>query len=234
MHERPLPEQIATQLRRDILRGKLAPGDSVKERDKAAELGVSRTPMREAIRIIALEGLIKLRPARSPIVSMPSVKEITDDVEVLLAVEKLSAEMACARATDLDIADIARIVADMAENFDTMDPLDMFEIDMSFHSAIARAAHNKPLAEIHSQFLARLWRARFLAAMKRRNRDSVIAHHMSILSALRARDTSAIRTALGVHLDRLTEDIADVIRREHEARSTDGAPDTAPPSSASE
>lgn len=218
MPEQTLPEQIANQLRRDILRGKLAPGDSLKERDGAAELGVSRTPMREAIRIVAQEGLIELRPARSPIVALRSIKEIVDDVEVLLAIEKLSAELACTRASDHDIAKIANIVDEMASNFSTMDPLDMFEIDMRFHAAIATAAHNEPLAEIHSRFLARLWRARFLAAVKRRNRASVIAHHTAILTALRNRDIIAIREAIDIHLSRLTEDIVEVIRSEQDAR----------------
>jgi len=63
MPDQTLPEKLANQLRRDILRGRLVPGDSLKERDQAAELGVSRTPMREAIRIVAREGLITLRPA---------------------------------------------------------------------------------------------------------------------------------------------------------------------------
>jgi DNA-binding GntR family transcriptional regulator len=229
MPDPTLPEQIADHLRRDILRGRLAPGDSLKEREKAAELGVSRTPMREAIRIIALEGLITLRPARSPIVAMPDVKDITDDVEVLLAVEKLSGELACQRATDADVATIAEIVQQMTDRFDTMDAIDRFEIDMRFHTAIAQAAHNVPLAEIHSRFLARLWRARFLAAIKRRNRSSVIQDHANILAALRTRDATATRLAIGTHLDRLTEDIAEVIRREHEhsARSRQGG-DTPP------
>ncbi|MGB3243191.1 MAG: GntR family transcriptional regulator [Sulfitobacter sp.] len=216
MQEQTLPEQIANQLRRDILRGKLAPGDSLKERDKAGELGVSRTPMREAIRIVAREGLIKLRPARSPIVAIPDVKEITDDVEVLLAVEKLSGELACERASESDIDGIAEIVQRMSDNFEVMDPLDMFEIDMSFHAAIAKASHNKPLAEIHSRFLARLWRARFLSAVQRRNRSNVIEHHTNILVALRNRDAAAFRAAISVHLDRLTADISEVILRECE------------------
>ena len=216
MTDQTLPEKIANQLRRDILRGKLMPGDSLKERDKAADLGVSRTPMREAIRIIAREGLITLRPSRSPIVAMPDVKAVTDDVEVLLSVEKLSGKLACERATDADIDGIATITQHMDDNFDTMDPLGMFEIDMSFHSELAKASHNKPLAEIHDRFLARLWRARFLAAVKRRNRASVIEHHNAILAALRARDAVAIDAAISTHLDRLTEDISDVIRREHQ------------------
>jgi DNA-binding GntR family transcriptional regulator len=214
-----LAAQIANQLRRDILQGKLPPGASIKERDNAAEMGVSRTPLREAIRILATEGLIELRPARSPIVSVPTIKQISDDVEVLLAVEKLSGELACERATEADIAGIEAIVADMAERFDTADPLDMFETDMSFHTALAKAAHNVPLADIHSKFLARLWRARYLAAMQRRNRERVIDHHSEIAAALRARDAVAIRVNIGTHLDKLREDIVRMIRQEIEANS---------------
>ncbi|KMK66712.1 GntR family transcriptional regulator [Puniceibacterium sp. IMCC21224] len=226
MTEKILAEQIASQLRRDILRGKLPPGASVKERDNAAELGVSRTPLREAIRILSKEGLIELRPARSPIVSMPSLRQISDDVEVLLAVEKLSGELACIRATDAEIEAILAIVEDMSERFETADPLDLFETDMSFHSAIAVASHNAPLAEIHKTFLARLWRARFLSAVKRRNRERVIDHHSMIAQALRARNPLALRDSLGVHLDRLAQDILEVISLE--IASASGSDDDSP------
>jgi len=220
MTEQPiLAEHIANQLRRDILRGKLKPGASIKERDNAAEMGVSRTPLREAIRILAKEGLVDLRPARSPIVSVPSVKQVSDDVEVLLAVEILSGELACVRASDEDIAGLVAILDEMLEKFDSPDPLDLFEIDMAFHSAIARAAHNAPLAEIHRTFLRRLWRGRFLAAVKRRNRVRVISHHTGIVNALRARDPEAMRTAILTHMCNLQSDIVDTISQETDAAS---------------
>lgn len=223
MTEKNLAEDIANQLRRKILQGSLPPGSSIKERDNAAEIGVSRTPLREAIRMLATEGLVELRPARSPIVSVPTIKQISDDVEVLLAVEKLSGELACQRATEEDIAGLENIVADMSARFDTADALDMFETDMSFHSALARAAHNEPLAEIHHRFLARLWRARYLAAVQRRNRERVIDHHSQIVAALRARDSQAIRHAIGIHLDRLRDDIVHMITMEQTAAGAAGA-----------
>lgn len=219
MTQKILAAQIANQLRRDILQGKLPPGSTIKERDNAAEMGVSRTPLREAIRILATEGLVELRPARSPIVSIPTIKQVSDDVEVLLAVEMLSGEWACARATDAEINAIAAIVDDMAARFDTADPLDMFETDMGFHSAIAQAAHNVPLAEMHHKFLARLWRARYLAAMQRRNRERVIEHHTDIVAALRSRDPQAIRDAIGKHLENLSADIVRMIKQELENAS---------------
>lgn len=214
MKDQVLASQIAHQLRRNILLGKLQPGSTIKERDNATELGVSRTPLREAIRILATEGLVELRTARSPIVSVPTIKQIADDVEVLLSVEQLSGELACVRATEQDISNLRQIVDKMDKGFETVDPLDMFEIDMSFHRAIAEASHNASLAEIHGTFLARLWRARYLAAVQRRNRSRVIDHHSEIVSALDARDAPRVRIAIQTHLGNLREDIVRLIEQE--------------------
>ena len=214
MTDETLPEQIARHLRRDILRGKLAPGATIKERDNAAELGVSRTPMREAIRILAKEGLVILRPARSPIVAEPSVKEISDQVEVLLALEKLAAELACRNATESDLANIQSLLDYMAAHFEDTDPLDMFETDMAFHSAIATASHNDVIVSMHRTLMERLWRARYLAARKSRNRDRVISHHSAIVDALRARNGDAAIAAIERHLGHLDRDVRSVIERE--------------------
>ncbi|MEC9198592.1 MAG: GntR family transcriptional regulator [Pseudomonadota bacterium] len=222
MIEETLAEQIARQLRRDILRGKLAPGSSIKERDNAAEMGVSRTPMREAIRILAKEGLVILRPARSPIVAEPSIKEISDQVAVLLALEKLSAELACKNATEEDLAELERIQEYVDLNFDGSDPLDMFEVDMSFHSAIARASGNDVIADMHRTLLERLWRARYLAARRRRNRARVVLQHGAILDALKARDRVAALEAIEAHLGHLEHDIREVIEQEAEANMVSG------------
>jgi DNA-binding GntR family transcriptional regulator len=199
--------EIAVKLRRDILRGKLAPGALVKERDHAAEYGVSRSPLREAIRILAMERLIVLRPSRSPRVANPTFHEIADEVLVLLVLEKLSAELACQRATEADFAQIRAICDRMNAMTDEADHLDLFEVDMSFHTAVARASHNPALAETHQTYLARLWRARYLAASQKRNRQRVRDHHEAILAALEARNVEAVRTAIDAHLGQLSDDI---------------------------
>jgi DNA-binding GntR family transcriptional regulator len=217
MAEETLPEQIARQLRRDILRGKLPPGTTIKERDNAAELGVSRTPMREAIRILAQEGLVILRPARSPIVAQPSIKEISDQVTVLIALEKLSLELACVHATEAEIDDLAATMDYMDKNFETADPLDMFEVDMGFHHALAVMSHNDVIAELHQTLMERLWRARYMAARRRRNRERVIVQHGAIVDALRARDRAAALVAIEAHLGHLDRDIRNVLEQEAEA-----------------
>jgi len=203
MPDLTLSEQIAQTLRRDILRGKLAPGDSIKERDNAAEMGVSRTPMREAIRILAKEGLVLLRPSRSPIVANPSLEEITDSIEVLACLELKSAQLACERATDRELRDIQAIQEHMEAVYDTVDPVDVFEIDMSFHIAIARASHNASMAETHNAYLSRLWRARYLSAIRKRSRDRVLSQHREIVRGLLARDPDLVTREIGSHLEHL-------------------------------
>ncbi|AUC52071.1 MAG: GntR family transcriptional regulator [Sagittula sp.] len=209
MAEETLPEQIANRLRRDILRGVLPPGTAVKERDHAGELGVSRTPMREAIRILAKEGLVILRPARSPIVAQPSFEDVAHNIEVMTALELLSARLACERASDAEIDHISDVAARMAREYDKLDKLEVFEIDMSFHRAIAEAAGNPVLAEMHRALLARLWRARYLSASRKHARDRVLDQHAAIVQGLRARDVAEVEKSLRAHLDHLLINVAD-------------------------
>jgi len=214
MSEPSLPEQIANELRRDILRGTLVPGAPLKERDRALEMGVSRTPMREAIRILSQEGLVVLRPARSPLVADPPLSDIMDHVIVLRALEELSGELACTNATEEDLDKLRAINAKFESEFYTADRLVSFETDMSFHMAIARASHNNALADTHRSFLARLWRARFLTSTRRRNRQTVLEQHAALLDALCRRDRAALKTAFDAHLGHLADDIRKVFEKE--------------------
>ncbi|MBD3678780.1 MAG: GntR family transcriptional regulator [Rhodobacteraceae bacterium] len=214
MADKVLAEQIAARLRREILRGKFPPGASIKERDNAIEMGVSRTPMREAIRILAKEGLIVLRHSRSPIVAQPTPKEISDAVDVLLALEYLSADLACRNATDNELAKIRSIHERIAENYNILDPLDLFELDMMLHDSIAQSTHNDAFLATYRSYLERLWRARFLSARQKRNRELVIAEHSAIVEAVEARDTEATKKAIDGHLGRLASNILPVIEEE--------------------
>lgn len=223
MSSKALVNGIVTQLRRDILRGVLKPGDPVKERDKAAEMGVSRTPMREAIRVLSEEGLVTLRHARSPIVSIPDPKTASDQTEVLVTLEKLSAKLACRHATQTELEKVEAILDDMTNNFFKVDAITMFEADMSFHSAIAEASHNASLSETHTLYLQRLWYPRYLAASKRRSRDRVISEHTDVMTALKSRDENAAQAAIETHLLNLTGDIVEQVNL---INQNNGSPDT--------
>lgn len=204
-----LPDQIAAQLRRDILNGKFAPGTTIKERDNALDMGVSRTPMREAIRILANEGLVVLRPARSPIVAEPSFKQIADNIEVLTALELLSADLACQNASDAQIAHIVALNDRFASVYDSLDRVELFELDMGFHIAIAEASNNAVLAETHRAILARMWRARFLSARRKTSRGRVLTQHNLITDGLKHRDAQRVRVNLQDHLEHLLVNVRD-------------------------
>ncbi|MBD9528153.1 MULTISPECIES: GntR family transcriptional regulator [Paracoccus] len=214
MTEDSLAEAIAYELRREILRGNLPPGATIKERDNAERQGVSRTPMREAIRILAKEGLVQLRPLRSPIVADPSLAEIIDQIRVLHALELLSGELACEKATEGEISAIGALKDRIEEIYGEADTLDVFELDMQFHSAIVAASHNAALAETHASYMARLWRARYLSARRKLSRGRVLRQHKAIHAALHARDVAAIKAEIGAHLGAMIANIEDHFREE--------------------
>ena len=219
MSKETLAEQIADRLRRDILRGVLAPGASIKERDIADDMGVSRTPIRESIRILAQEGLVALRPSRSPIVTISDHIEVAEQTVVLIELEKLSARLACKNASDAQFDHMSHLVDEIATNYDNGDPVDLFELDMAFHTAIAQASGNRSLADTHGTFLRRLWRARYLAAVARRKGTRIVDEHGAILEALRAGDEHAAEAAVKNHLWRLAEDIREIVGQDAERQT---------------
>jgi DNA-binding GntR family transcriptional regulator len=189
------------------LQGDFPPGQPIKERDQAAVMKVSRTPMREAVRILSQEGLVILRAARSPIVADPSFEEISQVIDVLTTLETRCGVLACTDASDEEIEEIVALDAKMQSSVGEIDSLDLFEIDMEFHMAIARASHNSVLAETHRSFVQRLWRARYLSTLN----DGAITNsqnlHAQISKALKARDVDAIHAKISEHLADLTSNI---------------------------
>jgi len=204
------------ELRRDILRGTIRPGDVIKERDTSAKMGVSRTPLREAIRILADEGLIELRPSRSPIVAQPSFKELCDSVEVLITLETLAGELVCSQGTDAGLARILDANEKMRDKWDMAERIDIFEMDMVVHREIAIASENIALERTHRAYLARLWRARYLASLRRTDREQVWQQHVVFVDALMKRDAAAYRAGIQEHLGRMYSDFR--VALEAEAR----------------
>ena len=212
-----IPTAIADQLRREILNGDLAPGTQIKERDNADRLGISRTPLREAVRILAKEGLVILRPLRSPIVAAPSLDEVRDEIAVMRMLELMSGELACQNATPAEIAHIRDLAQQVAALYDSGDKVDVFGLDMAMHQAIVAASHNAALARTHREYLQRLWRIRFLSAQKRHNSDRTLGDHAGIVEALTRRDPVEIRRRIDNHMTGMLGNIEDHFRAEGRA-----------------
>ena len=216
-----LADEAADKLREYILLGKLAPGTAIPERDLAEALGVSRTPLREALRLLEIEGLVEYSATRRPRVADPSLHELTPYISVLGALEALAGETACAEATMAEVAEIVRLGARMSKGSETLEPLEFFQLDMQFHAAIVEASRNEPLIETHRQYNARLWRARFLSSQQVDRRGNTLSEHAQITDALQKREAAATRRALRDHLKSTIENIERLHAKSSEAKSED-------------
>lgn len=215
-----LAEEAAETLRTLILLEKLAPGAPIPERDLAEALGVSRTPLREAMRVLEAEGLIEYSQTRRPRVAAPTLEELAHDLSVLGALEGLAGEQACACADAKEIAEVEALCAKMVAASDVLPALEFFETDMAFHQAIVRASHNPSLIETHRQYNARLWRARFISSRQRPNRARTLAQHQDIADALKARDAAASAAALREHLRTAVSNIDTALQEQATQRET--------------
>ncbi len=213
---RSLAERAADTLRESILLGKLPPGVAVPERELADALSVSRTPLKEALRILENEGLIVYGPTRRPRVADPSLDELAQSLAVLGALEALAGELACKNATDAEIAGVADLEERMRSADESTEPLQFFRWDMDFHQTIVGAARNAPLLESHRTYNARLWRARFISSKMRAARNATLGQHEDILAALQARDGPACARHMRRHLEVAIANIA-VAQRKLEA-----------------
>ena len=186
-------ETVAERLRDMIAQNVLQPGARIRERAIGEALQVSRTPMREALRILAAERLVELLPNRGAVVCDPSPQEIRDLLGVLAALEALAGEQAATAASDAEIAEIRAA-------FERQDRLAYFKLNQAIHRAIVAAAHNAPLAEMHALLNARLYRVRYQSNLNNAKWHSAIEEHEQILAALTARDSAALARILRAHL----------------------------------
>ena len=202
---KPLPrqslaERIADELRDLVLLEKPAPGSNIPERETATALGVSRTPLRESLRILASEGLVHIEPNRPPRVADPSISVLADLLEVLGTLESLAGELACNNATDQRVGQISKLESTMRKVSDKSDPLEFFQLDMQFHQLIVESSCNESLIKTHKKYNAQLWRARFISSRQRVNRPGTLEQHEAIINALIKRDSVACADALKQHL----------------------------------
>jgi len=200
LERKSLAQQAADKLRELILLERLEPGTVIPEREVAHALGVSRTPLREALRLLAAEGLVEVAPSRPPRVVNPTLQELEHLLQIQGALEGLAGELACDAASDTELEHIVALEQKMRKLSEQGNALRFFECDMEFHRTIVEAAHNPPLSDTHAAYHARLWRARFISSRRRVNRKGTLAQHQRIADALLARNPRKASQALRQHL----------------------------------
>lgn len=197
---RNLHEAAAHRLREMILHGELAPGARLNEREITALLGVSRTPLREATRMLAAEGLVELLPNRGARVAALNVDTIRNTLQVMGALEALAGELACVRATDDAIAEIRATHYEMLADHARGDLARYFRRNQKIHLMIIDAAGNAVLSQQYRQLNGQVQRVRYMANLSRARWNQAIREHEDILAALVARDAPQLKALLADHL----------------------------------
>jgi DNA-binding GntR family transcriptional regulator len=197
---RPLHEEAADRLRDLIVQGRLAAGSRLNERLLAAQLGVSRTPLREAFKVLATEGLVELLPNRGAIVSQMDPVRLSESLAVMGALEALAGELACANATDAQLNEIRALHYEMLAYHARGDLAGYFKFNQAIHLKLVKYSGNSTLYNVYRQMNGNVRRARYMANLSKERWDAAVREHDEILAALGARDVKRIKALLSDHL----------------------------------
>src|SRR5215213_8913819 len=206
-----LHEQAAARLRTLIVRGDLAPGEPLMEVELSGLLDVSRTPLREALKLLATEGLVELRLNRSAVVAPLRRDEITELFEAVSGIERIAAELATARMTARDLQKLHDLHERMECFHEAGELRDYFNLNQKIHNFIVACARNNALKATHETLMARVERARFLALSSRARWDESVREHAEILQALEKREAESAGKLLAHHVQRTGQVVNDVL-----------------------
>lgn len=195
-----LHERIAERLRERIIDGRLLPGAHLNERVLCEQLQVSRTPLREAFRMLAGEGVIHLIPNRGAVVATLDRAEVDHAFELMASLEALSGELAAQRATEAEIQAVRRLQTAMEQAHTRHDLARYYRINRDIHTLLVRSARNPVLAETHERLNARLQALRFRSNLNRDKWDAAVAEHARMVELLEARDARGLSALMRRHL----------------------------------
>ncbi len=199
--QRPsLHDELVARMRDLIIEGELVPGARVQERALCERFGVSRTPLREALKVLASEGLLDLLPNRGAMVARLTVADLDELFPVMGALEALAGELACSRITDEELAEIRAVHYQMVLHYKRGELAPYFRLNQRIHEKIVEVARNATLANLYRGLAGRVRRARYVANMSRQRWDRAVAEHEQILAALDARDGPRLADLLKMHL----------------------------------
>jgi DNA-binding GntR family transcriptional regulator len=196
----PLHIQAVQRLRQMLIENRVAPGAKLNERALSEELKVSRTPLREAIKMLAAEGLVELLPNRGAIALALSEADVLNTFEVMAGLEAQSGELAAQRITDAELAEVKAMHFEMLAAYTRRDLPNYYRLNAAIHNAINAAAKNPVLTTTYQQVNARLQALRFSSNNDEDKWLAAMQEHEQMINALTARDAAAMRRVLMAHL----------------------------------
>jgi DNA-binding GntR family transcriptional regulator len=212
-----LHDEIVAALRALILEGALAPGERIIETDLCTRLNVSRTPLREALKVLAAERLVELRPNRSSVVAEIRPDDIAAMFEILPSLEALVGELVCARISNIELEELEAMHERLAAFYRKKDRSGYFRQNQQIHLQLAELTRNPALYETYSAFAAKVERARYTANYDKLRWEESMNEHEAIMRALRARNGELLSRRLREHNIRTGTIVIDQLRKLQEA-----------------
>jgi len=208
---RSLHDQVVSRVRDLIIEGVLEPGSRIDEARLIDELGVSRTPFREALRTLAAEGLVIVRPSKGSIVRKWTPEDVFAMLEVLGHLEQLAGELACARASDEEIADLVDLHNRMLGHYRARDRMPYYKLNQEFHSRLTELSKNETLQETQRNLQARLKRIRYIGNQRPEYWAGAVEDHEAMVAALKERDGARLGQAMARHIRNTWDRVKDSI-----------------------
>ena len=196
----PLRDVVFNTLRQAIITGEFAPGERLMEISLANRLGVSRTPVREAIRKLELEGLVIMIPRKGAQVARITEKNLRDVIEIRTVLEEFAAVLACERIDQSGLHDLRQAHEDFISSVENGDILDIVDKDETFHDTIFRATNNDRLISIINNLREQFYRYRMEYVKDIRQRSNLVEEHRELLDAISSRDSIKAKELMKTHL----------------------------------
>lgn len=203
----PLRDVVFNTLRQAILKGELKPGERLMEIALSNRLGVSRTPVREAIRMLELEGLVIMIPRKGAQVAQITQRDLNDVLEVRLGLEELAVRFASERITDEEIKALGLAVREFEQKMKDDDLSAQAEADVKVHEIIYNATHNQRLVQIINNIREQMYRYRIEYLKDVESRKTLVQEHYELWDALKKRDTNRAVETICTHIRKQQEAI---------------------------
>lgn len=210
----PLRDVVFKTLRQAILKGELEPGERLMEIQLADRLGVSRTPIREAIRKLELEGLVLMIPRKGAEVAKISEKSLRDVLEIRRALDALAIELCIERMTEDDVKALAEAQEDFRKSVEGNEAMVIAESDERFHDVIYNSTNNPRLVQMLNNLREQMYRYRLEYIKDSEKRQVLVSEHDQILKAIRERNVTEAKAAIRQHVDNQVTTVAKNIKEQ--------------------
>jgi DNA-binding GntR family transcriptional regulator len=208
-----LHQEVAVRLRQRIVEGHIEPGAKLNERELSELLQVSRTPLREAIKMLAAEGLVELLPNRGAVAALMSEDDVAHTFEVIAGLEGQSGALAAQRITPAQLTEIRALHADMRAAHTRRDLPTYYRLNALIHNHINAAAANPVLSQTYRNINARLQALRFRSNFDEKKWQRAVNEHERMVKLLAARDAEGLRAVMVLHLEHKRDAVLLLLRK---------------------